>query len=64
VTAADVKRVANRLLDFDKMAVFIVGDWDAIAPGDPTGRARMADFFNDQAEHLPPRDPMTMQRQK
>jgi predicted Zn-dependent peptidase len=64
VSAADVKRVANRLLDFDKMAVFIVGEWGAIAPGDPTGRARMADFFNDQAEHLPLRDPMTMQRQK
>ncbi len=64
VTAADVKRAANRLLDFDKMAVFVVGDWDAIAPGDPTGRARMADFFDDKAEHLPLRDPMTMQRQK
>ena len=64
VTAADVKRVANRLLDFDKMAVFVVGNWDAIAPGDPTGRARMADFFDDKAEHLPLRDPMTMQRQK
>jgi predicted Zn-dependent peptidase len=61
VTAADVKRVANRLLDFDRMAVFVVGDWDTIAPGDPTGRARMADFFNDQAEHLPLRDPMSMQ---
>ena len=60
VTAADVKRVANRLLDMDKMAVFVVGDWDTIAPGDPTGRAKMADFFKDQAEHLPLRDPMTM----
>jgi len=44
----------------DKMAVLVVGDWETIAPGDPTGRARMADFFNDQAEHLPLRDPMTM----
>lgn len=64
VTAADVKRVANRMLDMDKMAVYIVGDWDTIAPGDPTGRARMADFFKDQAEHLPLRDPMTMQPMK
>jgi zinc protease len=64
VTAADVKRVANRLLGMDKMAIFVVGDWDTIAPGDPTGRAKMADFFNDQAEHLPLRDPMTMQPQK
>jgi len=60
VTAADVKRVAQRLLGMDKMAVLVVGDWETIAPGDPTGRARMADFFNDQAEHLPLRDPMTM----
>jgi zinc protease len=64
VTAADVKRVANRMLDMDKMAVFVVGDWDTIAPGDPTGRAKMADFFKDQAEHLPLRDPMTMQPMK
>jgi zinc protease len=62
VTAADVQRVAKRLLDFDQMAVFVVGDWDAIAPGDANGRARMAEFFNDQAEHLPLRDPMTMKR--
>ena len=62
VTAADVKRVANRLLDLDKMAIYIVGNWDTIAPGDPTGRAKMAEFFNDRAEHLPLRDPMTMQR--
>ncbi len=62
VSAADVQRVAKRLLGMDSMAIFIVGDWDTIAPGDPTNRARMADFFNDQAEHLPLRDPMTMQR--
>ena len=65
VTAADVQRVAQRMLDFDRMAVFVVGDWDTIAPGDglagKPGRAKMADFFNDQVEHLPLRDPMTMQ---
>jgi zinc protease len=68
VTAADVQRVAQRMLDFDNMAVFVVGDWDTIAPGDglggKPGRARMADFFNDQVEHLPLRDPMTMQPMK
>ena len=63
VTAADVQRVARRLLDPQKMAIFVVGDWDAIAPGDGT-RARMADFFNDTVEHLPLRDPMTMQPMK
>jgi zinc protease len=68
VTAADVQRVANRMLDFNKMAVFVVGDWDTIAPGDglggKAGRAKMADFFNDQVEHMPMRDPMTMQPMK
>jgi zinc protease len=68
VTAADVQRVAQRLLDFNEMAVFVVGDWDTIAPGDglggKAGRARMADFFNDQVDHLPLRDPMTMQPMK
>ena len=61
VTAADVQRVAQRMLDPKQMAIFVVGDWDTISLGDPTGRARMADFFNDQAEHLPLRDPMTME---
>jgi hypothetical protein len=45
-----------------------VGDWDTIAPGDglggKAGRAKMADFFNDQVEHMPMRDPMTMQPMK
>jgi predicted Zn-dependent peptidase len=61
VTAADVQRVAKRLLNMDQMAIYVVGDWDAIRPGDATGRASMANFFNDQATELPLRDPMTMQ---
>jgi predicted Zn-dependent peptidase len=61
VTAADVQRVAQRLLGMDKMAIYVVGDWDTISLGDATGRAKMADFFNDQATELPLRDPMTME---
>lgn len=61
VTAADVQRVAQRMLDMKNMAVFIVGDWDTIQSGDATNRAKMADFFDDRAEELPLRDPMTMQ---
>ncbi|MFM7051388.1 MAG: M16 family metallopeptidase [Planctomycetota bacterium] len=60
VTAADVQRVAARLLDPKQMAIFVVGDWDTIAPGDPTGRARMADFFDDRSTEVPLRDPLTM----
>lgn len=65
VTAADVQRVAQRMLDFGQMAVFVVGDWEAIAAGDALpgkpARATMSEFFDDRVEHLPLRDPMTMQ---
>ena len=61
VTAEDVKRVAQRLLDPSRMTVFVVGDWDAIAPGDAGNRAKMADFFDDRAEQVPLRDPLTLE---
>jgi zinc protease len=65
VTAEDVQRVAQRMLDFDQMAVFVVGNWEAIAAGDALpgkpARATMAEFFDDRVEHVPLRDPMTMQ---
>ncbi|MCE2882460.1 MAG: insulinase family protein [Planctomycetaceae bacterium] len=64
VTKEDVQRVAQRLLDPAKMAIFVVGDWDTIAPGDSTGRARMADFFDDRSTEIPLRDPLTMQPMK
>jgi zinc protease len=60
VTAADVQRVAKKYLNFDDMAVLLVGKWQDIAPGDQNGRARMADFFSGQATELPLRDPLTM----
>ena len=60
VSAADVQRVAQRLLDPTQMAIYIVGDWDTISLGDATGRAKMAEFFDDQSVQIPQRDPMTM----
>lgn len=60
VTAADVQRVAKKYLNFDDMAVMLVGKWDEIAPGDQTGRAKMSEFFGGNAMELPLRDPMTM----
>jgi zinc protease len=60
VTADDVQRVAKKYLNFDDMAVMVVGKWDEIAPGDQNGRAKMAEFFGGQAVELPLRDPMTM----
>jgi len=55
-----VQRVAKKYLNFDDMAVMVVGKWDEIAPGDQNGRAKMAEFFGGQAVELPLRDPMTM----
>lgn len=60
VSADDVQRVAKKFLNFDDMVVLVVGKWSDIATGDPTGRATMKEFFNDQRTDLPLRDPLTM----
>jgi zinc protease len=61
VTAADVQRAARRFLDPERFVVLVVGKWSEIAPGDPQGRATMAQFRAGRVEHLPPRDPLTLQ---
>ena len=42
------------------MAILVVGDWDAIAPGDLQQRASMDEFFGGKVTHLPLRDPLTL----
>jgi predicted Zn-dependent peptidase len=59
VDAAAVQRVANEHLDPGSMAIFVVGDWDAIEGGDLEGRASMLEFFGGEVEHLPMLDPLT-----
>ncbi len=61
VTKEDLLRVARQHLDPDKMAILIVGDWEAIAPGDLEKRASMSDFFGGKVTHLPLRDPLTLE---
>ncbi len=61
VTREDLQRVARKHLDPGKMAVLVVGDWDAIAKGDLEGRATMKEFFKGDVTHLPLRDPLTLQ---
>ena len=61
VTAADVQRVAQKYLDPQKMAFFVVGKWEEIAKGDLGGRATMNDFFGGKVTHLPLRDPLTLE---
>jgi zinc protease len=61
VTADELRRVARQHLDPDRMAILVVGDWDAIAPGDLEKRASMAEFFGGKVQHLPLRDPLTLE---
>jgi predicted Zn-dependent peptidase len=61
VTPQDVQRVAQKHLTPDKMAIFIVGKWDEIYPGDAGGRASMQEFFNGEVTHVPLRDPLTLE---
>lgn len=58
VTAEDVLRVAQEHLDPDKLVILVVGDWEPIAQGDVTGRAKMTEFG--EVRHLPLRDPLTL----
>ena len=44
VTAADVQRATRKYLDPERFVVLVVGKWTEIAPGDPQGRASMAQF--------------------
>ena len=61
VTKDDLRRVAQKHLDPEKMAILVVGDWDEIAKGDLDKRATMDDFFGGQVKHLPLRDPLTLE---
>ena len=59
VTLEDIMRVAHEHLHPDRAVILVVGDWEAIAPGDLEGRASMAQFG--EPTELPLRDPMTME---
>ena len=61
VTREDLKRVAQKHLDPETMAILVVGDWENIAPGDLEKRASMNDFFGGKVKHLPLRDPLTLE---
>jgi len=61
VTAEDIQRVAQRLLDPGRVTILVVGKWSEIAPGDLEGRASMAEFFGGASTQLPLRDPLTLE---
>ncbi len=61
VTAADVQRVARKLLDPARMSVLMVGDTKEIMTGDPKHEsAKIVALAGGEPKHLPLRDPMTM----
>ena len=60
VTAQSIQNVAQKHLNPDQLAIFIVGNWDEIYPGDLEGRATMSEFHQGDVTHLPLRDPMTL----
>jgi zinc protease len=61
VTAADVQRVAKKHLKPEELIILVVGKWDEIGPGDADQRAKMSELLDGQVEHLPLRNPMTME---
>ncbi len=64
ITPADVQRVAERYLQPEKLVLLIVGDWQAIEPGDSEGRATMAEVaakIGGGVTMLPARDPLTLE---
>jgi len=60
VTAADVKRAADRLLHPDKVTVLAVGNKDGLLNPDPKHPVRFGDLTGGKLTFLPLRDPMTM----
>jgi zinc protease len=61
VTAEQVLAAAREHLKPEQLVTLIVGKWQEIAPGDPQGRATMAQFAGGKVEKLPQRDPLTLE---
>jgi len=60
VTVDDVQRVAQRLLDVDKLTFLIVGNMDEVMMGDPKHPDSVEGMAGGQPKVIPLRDPMTM----
>ncbi len=60
VSAADLQRVARRLLDPAQLAVLMVGNAKEILTGDPRRDAQIGTLAGGDPKRLPLRDPMTM----
>lgn len=60
VTAADVQRMAKKLLDVDKMVIVVVGKSSETEPGDPDHAGALKDATPLPYNKLPLRDPATL----
>ncbi len=61
LTKEDVRRVAEKYLDPDKLVMLVVGDRDAVVAGDPDGRATLDEVLGGRTTDLPARDPLTLE---
>ena len=61
VDAAQVLSAAQKYLRPDQLVMLVVGKWSEIEPGDAEGRAKMAELVGGAVEHLPLRDPLTLE---
>jgi zinc protease len=60
VTAADVQRMARKLLDFGRMVVLAVGRASEVEAGDPDHPGALKDAAKLPLSRLPLRDPLTL----
>ncbi len=61
VTAAQVQAAAQKYLHPEQLTMLVVGKWADVEPGDPNHRASMRDFHGGKVDHLPLRDPLTLE---
>ena len=61
MTPESVLAAAQKYLKPAELVTLVVGKWEEIAPGDPQGRAKMEQFNDGKVEHLPLRDPLTLE---
>ena len=61
VTPEAVLSAARQYLEPERMVMLVVGVWEDIEGGDPEGRASMAEILGGTVEHLPRRDPLTLE---
>ena len=61
VTPEAVLAAARKYLEPERMVMLVVGVWEDIEGGDPEGRANMAEILGGTVEHLPERDPLTLE---